>query len=207
MDNPFDRPSFFEALEVGQFYLKFGRALLTARGLPGDMHNVTTGMRMSRTELADSPVLEHSHHADGAVLDVQEVLIQRSLKIERELSEGRNFFHTPASHRLVLLPRKDGHIDSTYGTVIEHNDGSSIVIDFNSPEIVNYLSGQVQGSTGDRVRVLSQIVGLLCDEVRFCGLDVGVLRDAVGLLGDAISAYRNSESGGATNKASGTETN
>lgn len=207
MINTNNRSSVFGAFEVGQFYLNIGRTVLSARGLPSDMNNVATGVGMPGADLVDSPVMEVSRHADGAVLDVHKVLIQRSLEIERELSEGRNFFRAPASHRLVLTPREDGHIDSTYGTVIEHNDGSSIVIDFNSPEIVDYFGGYVEGTAGDCIRVRSQLVGLLCDEVRFSGLDVGVLRDAVGLLGNAISTYRNSESGGATNKASGTETN
>lgn len=202
-----DRAPIFGALEVGQFYLNLGRTVLSARGIPSDMNNVATGVGMPGADLVDSPVMEVSRHADGAVLDVHKVLIQRSLEIERELSEGRNFFHSPARHRLVFMPREDGHIDRTYGTVIEHNDGGSIVIDFNSPGIVDYFGGYVEGTSGDCVRVRSQLVGLLCDEVRFSGLDVGVLRDAVGLLGDAISTYRDSESGGATDKARGTETN
>lgn len=207
MGNSSDGSPVFGALEVGEFYLNLGRMVLAARGIPSDMNNVATGVGMSGANLVDGSVVKVARDLDGLVLDVQHVLVERSLEIERELSEGRNVFRTPASHRLVLTPREGGHIDSTYGTVIENGDGPVYVIDFDSPEIVDYFSGYVEGTAGDCIRVRSQLVGLLCDEVRFSGLDVGVLRDAVGLLGDAVSAYRDNETSGATNKASGTETN
>ena len=89
----------------------------------------------------------------------------------------------------VLNLNEQGEVNSIVGAFAGDAD-NPIVFDPESPVVLEVLARDSERSFTDRVRILSQLVCLYCDAIRFGGFLKCPLSDAVGLLRLAISDMR-----------------
>ena len=123
-----------------------------------------------------------------------------SSSVERDVAAGGYSVKKVSSFGRGIGVDDDGNVQCFVGTGVFDN-GNAFVIDVESEAVVKIFAADVERSLADRVRILSQLVCLSCDAVRFLGRGQGLLRYSVRALTDAISAYRDEQANDAADCA------
>ena len=139
----------------------------------------------------------------GLLSGAFDMLLEQALSVERDIAaRGYSIKETSSFGRGIGID-DDGNVQCFVGTGVFDN-GSSFVIDVESEAVVKIFAADVERSLADRVRILSQLVCLSCDAVRFLGRGEGLLRYSVCALTDAVSAYRDEQADDAADCANQT---
>lgn len=128
----------------------------------------------------------------GLLSDAFDMLLKQALSIERDIAaRGYSIKKVPSFGRAIWVD-DDSNTQCLVGAGI-FNDGRPFIINAESEVVVEILATDVKRPLADRIRILSQLVCLSSDAVRFLGCGESLLRNSVSALTDAISAYRNNQ--------------
>lgn len=184
-------------LATAQAVLNSAAAFATAGGFPGhDCNNVEKDGVASVVDMAIS-----DESSDMAVLcsRLGDQLRVNALDIEEQLrTVGHSFSFSVVGvsggygFTRALHLGKQGQVNCIVGAFAGDAD-DPIMFDPESPLVLEILAGNAQRSLADRVRILSQLVCLYSDAIRFGGFRNCPLGDAIRLLRLAISEMRETE--------------
>lgn len=171
--------------------------LTAARGLVCDSSNniESDGAKA----IGDSGVTNHGCDLTWLGTRLSSELRKNALDLEKQLRARGDFVLMPVMSvqgvdRFARALRLDenGDVVSMVGAVVG-DPHRPILIDVESPLVVEALARHVDSSLTDRVRVFSQLVGLYCDSIRFFGYQDCPLGDAVRLLRGAVRELRDDQ--------------
>lgn len=122
-------------------------------------------------------------------------LVNELRERDRDFLAARHLAVPVAQPVHLLSLDEDGHIESRVAARVGEGEGVTFFIPLADPLNVRWIS-LLQGLTLDeRVRVLTELVRIFGDLVRFHGLGEGFVGDLVGLLRLAVSEAREHPSG------------
>lgn len=149
----------------------------------------------------------------GVLSDLVEMLLERAFKVERDLAEVGHVVMCATGYGSVLMLDDDGHLCSNVGAVIPDGSGGTFVVKLDVPVVDEVIRGCRECSVTDRIRIFGQLVRFFRDAVGFHGSVetfpsgfVSGFGKAIGVLTDAVSAYRDEQADYAddsTNQTSG----
>lgn len=152
------------------------------------------------TPVVDRFATDESAHLMALVSRLGDQLRANALNMERQISSrgyvtlfsveaGRGAYRFSSGLYLGV----HGEVQRVVGAQIGDSE-PPIVVDPEDPLILEVLAGDMERTLTDRVRILSQLVCLYCDAIRFGGFHECPVGDAVRLLRCAVGELRDGES-------------
>lgn len=172
-------------LDYAECVIKLGAQLLSGLGSVSNGSGHGAGYWVATTPLA-VPVGPFTDNSEVHLLGTFDCLVNKAREAERNFAEGLGAFTFNVRHCSAFRKDEDGNVGYGQGIVID-DDGTPLFIDIESELVFDALRADVERPLRDRIRVSSQIVGLLCNEVRFFRGDHRVLREHVGFLSSLVS--------------------
>lgn len=118
-----------------------------------------------------------------------DLLLKRSLQVEEDLAERGAVLGLDRRYDVAATIDDDGHLIRRVCAVIDE-DCSTVLVDLETPAVVDRVQLRVERPLCDRVRVACYLVALYSDAVCLLGLGDAVRGKVVGGLGRAVGLLR-----------------